>query len=138
MSKPIIEWIKSDEGYYHLCAFAEGALIAGFPQKTPTMSPTFGALIIKRKPVGVEPEVVALRHNGETFDIIKKYTIFDDSGDMYDWAYQSLLVTSSPISSRRGASGAPFVADLFHEAIIEGGMQGKTMYWSTNQPEIEA
>jgi len=137
MSKPIIEWIKSDEGYYHLCAFAEGALIAGFPQKTPTMSPTFGALIIKRKPVGVEPEVVALRHNGETFDIIKKYTLFDDSGDLYDWAYQSLLV-SLPHIVRAWSEWAPFVADLFHEAIIEGGMQGKTMYWSTNQPEIEA
>lgn len=137
MSKPIIEWIKSDEGYYHLCAFAEGALIAGFPQKTPTMSPTFGALIIKREPVGVEPEVVALRHNGETFDIIKKYTLFDDSGDLYDWAYQSLLV-SLPHIVRTWSEWAPFVADLFHEAIIEGGMQGKTMYWSTNQPEIEA
>ena len=137
MSEPIIEWIKSDEGFYHLCALAENALIMGFPQKTPTMQTTFGALIIKRRPIGIEPEVVALQHNGESFDVIKSYEILSTSGDLYDWAYQSLLV-SLPRIIQDWDEWAVFIGGLVLDAIVEGGRQGKTMFWPSGHPEIEA
>jgi hypothetical protein len=134
--EPVIEWVKSDEGFFHLCAFSDSALIMGFPQRTPTMQTTFGALIIRRRPIGVEPDVVALQHNGSGFDVVKSYEILNTSGDLYDWAHQSLLVSLPYIMQNWGEWGI-FLDDLMSEALADD-ICGKMLFWPNGQPETEA
>ena len=132
-----VEWVESAEGYFHARAFTENTLIMGFPQKKREMWPTFGALIIKREPVGVEPEVVALFHEDDTFRVVKRYDLDDTESDVYDWAYQTLMV-SLPRIVREWEEWAPFIGGLFQEALIEGAKHGKTMFFVTSDTEIEA
>jgi len=133
----IVEWIESGEGYYHACAFTENALIMGFPQKKRQIWPTFGALIIKREPVGIEPEVVALFHEGDTFRVVKRYDLDDTESDVYDWAYQTLMV-SLPRIVREWAEWSPFIGGLFQEALIKNAEAGMTMFHKTSNEDIEA
>lgn len=133
----IVEWIKSEEGYYHACAFTENALIMGFPQKSRNLWPNFGALIIKRQPVGGEPEIVALENQGDTFKVVKKYDLLNASDCVYDWSFQSLTVSLARIV-REWEEWAPFIAKLFNDAILEKAEEGKTLFAALGNEDIEA
>ena len=65
------------------------------------------------------------------------YDLDDTESDVYDWAYQTLMV-SLPRIVREWKEWAPFIGDLFQEALIEGAKHGKTMFFVTSNTEIEA
>jgi len=127
-----VEWLKSEDGFYHICAVTEKALIMGFPQKTPEMWPTFGALIIRRSPVGVEPEIVALKNEGETFKVIRTYTLEETEGHLYDWSFQTLNL-ALPLIVREWEEWAPYIHKLFESALIEGVKNGKVFYTTPDE-----
>jgi len=131
-----VEWIESDQGYYHVCAFTENALIMGFPQKDRQMWPTFGALIIRRSPVGGEPQAVALVNEGDTFKVVKTYDLDDEATRIYDWSFQTLTL-ALPIVVREWKEWAPYIHKLFESALIEGVKSGKVLY-STPDEGFEA
>jgi len=131
-----VEWVQSKKGFYHVCAFTENALIMGFPQKKPEVWPTFGALIIRRSPVGVEPEIVALKNEGDTFKVVKTYTLDDPQSNLYDWSFQTLNL-ALPMIVREWEEWAPYIHKLFESALIEGVKSGKVVY-STPDEGFEA
>lgn len=133
----VVEWLESEEGFFHACAFTENALIVGFPQLTPHLWPNFGALIIKRQPVGGEPEVVALESDNSTFKIVKRYDLTEASECVCDWSFQSLML-SLPRIVREWEEWTPFIGNLFNEALLQKAAQGQTLFGVIGHEDIEA
>jgi hypothetical protein len=133
-----IEWIEnSATGFFHAYAYSDSAIIMGFPQKEPLMWDTFGALIILRKPIGVEPKCVALEARKGTFKIVKEYVIAEEDSDVYDYAYQALTV-ALPCVLDEWDEWIPFLRDLTLDAILEGAKEGKTMFHLSNCEGFDA
>ena len=134
----IVEWIKSEEGYYHACAFTENALIMGFPQKSRNLWPNFGALIIKRQPVGGEPEIVALENQGDTFKVVKKYDLLNASDCVYDLVVSIFDPFRLPVSSVSGKSGHHSSRNFSTMPFYRKREEGKTLFAALGNEDIEA
>jgi len=132
-----VKWIESPlTGYWHAYAYSPHAIIMGFPQRTPEMAETFGALIIVRAPIGTEPKCVALKAHKGTFKIVKEYAINEDD-DIFDYAYQALALSFEQIIVE-WEEWLPFLRDMTVDALLAGMDDGKSIAPFGNMEIIEA
>ena len=110
-----VQWIESDKGLYHVCAWTDTALIVGFPQESTVISSAFDALIIRRDPVGFEPEIVSLEHAEQTFSVTGTRPC---SSVLYERTFET-LIAALPLISQEWVEWSEFVASLYTCAMLK-------------------
>lgn len=113
-----VQWIESSAGLFHVCAWTDTALIVGFPQASAVIESAFDALIIRRDPIGFEPEIVSLEHVDQTFCVTDTRDIPYCSGVLYERTFQTLMA-ALPLISEEWVEWTEFVRSLYNEAMLE-------------------
>tara|TARA_R110000751_G_scaffold61663_2_gene127930 strand:- start:1560 stop:1982 length:423 start_codon:yes stop_codon:yes gene_type:complete len=120
-----VQWIESSSGLFHVCAWTDTALIVGFPQASAEISTTFDALIIRRDPIGFEPEIVSLEHTDQTFCVTSSRDIPLCHGVLYERTFETLMA-ALPLISEEWVEWSAFVTSLYNEAMLESIEAGES------------
>lgn len=118
-----LTWIENFTGGYHLFGQCPNSMVVGFAQDDSEIKERFFALIIRRAPVGKEPEIVELAADDTSFYVVARHTGWCPSHELFNDAHDA-LIQCLPRMASQWTEWKGFVRKLLDEAITEAVQLG--------------